>query len=180
MRILGLDASSKTIGYSVLDYNESTGTVDLVECDYLKPPKKGNLFERLDKTQNMINEILFKYHPDIVAIEDIAKFMAGASTAKTIITLAVFNRAVGLACYKYNGEPPELFNVMKIRHGIKFGKKFPKKDEIPDIVAKHLNITFPYVYKTGKKKTDIMEESYDMADSLAVAYYYILSLRKKK
>lgn len=180
MRILGLDASSKTIGYSIIEYNESTGSIDLIECDYIKPPKKGNLFERLNKTQNMIKEILVKYDPDKVAIEDIAKFMAGASTAKTIITLAVFNRAVGLACYEYCGEPPELFNVMKIRHGIKLNKKFPKKDEIPDIVAKHLNITFPYVYKTGKKKEEIMEESYDMADSLAVAYYYVVSIRKKK
>ena len=180
MRILGLDISSSCIGYSILDYNEKDNSVNLIDCNYIIPPKKGTIFERLNQTRDNIKEILNIYKPNKIVIEDIAKFMAGASTAKTIITLAVFNRVIGLTCYEYLGESPELFNVMKIRHGIKFGKQLPKKEEIPDIVGKHLGIKFPYTYKIFRGKTQIRKESYDMADSLAVAYYYIVSIRKKK
>ena len=140
MRILGLDASSKTIGYSIIEYNEKTDKINLLKCSFVKPPKDGNLFERLKKTQDMIVKILEEYKPDIVAIEDIAKFMAGLSTANTITTLAIFNRCVGLVCYNFCGKPPQLYNVLKIRHGIKLNKVFPKKEDIPELVAKHLGI----------------------------------------
>ena len=40
---------------------------------------------------------------------------------------------------------------------------------MPELVAKHLGITFPYrLCKKGK----IQVESYDMADGIAVALYY--------
>jgi Holliday junction resolvasome RuvABC endonuclease subunit len=180
MRILGLDASSRTIGYSIIEYNEKTDKTKLLKCSFVKPPKDGNLFERLKRTQDMIISILEEYKPDTIAIEDIAKFMAGASTANTIITLATFNRAVGLACYNFLGKPPLLFNVLKIRHGIKINKVFPKKEDIPELVAKHLKIKFPYIYKTNKrtKIEKIAEESYDAADSCAVAYFCLLDMKK--
>lgn len=178
MKIMGLDASSSTVGHSIIEFDELTNSISLVYCDFLKPPKKGNLFNRLQDTQSMIKKILHDHKPDIIAIEDISKFMAGASTANTIITLAVFNRSVGLTCLEFLGRPPILCNVMSIRHNLKFNKVLPKKDEIPALVSKHLNIKFPFVYKKEK----LIEENNDMADSIAVALYAknrIISLREQ-
>ena len=65
---------------------------------------------------------------------------------------------------------------MTIRHGLKFDKIFPKKQDMAELVAKHLGITFPYEYdKKGKVKV----ESFDKADGVAVALYYAFVLTGK-
>ena len=47
---------------------------------------------------------------------------------------------------------------------------------MPELVSNHLGITFPYKYnKNGK----IKDESYDMADGVAVALYYAFVLSKR-
>jgi hypothetical protein len=68
---------------------------------------------------------------------------------------------------------PELFNVMTIRHGLKIGKDLPKKEDMSDLVAKHLEITFP---NKLDKKGKIKKENEDMADGIAVALYYSFKL----
>ena len=102
--------------------------------------------------------------------------MKGKSTAKTVITLTTYNRMIGLVAYDYLAKAPEMFNVMSIRHGLKLNKKLPSKQEIPELVSKHLGITFPYEYKkTGKLKV----ENEDKADGTAVALYYAFLLSGK-
>ena len=71
--------------------------------------------------------------------------------------------------FDYLKKSPELFNIMSIRHGLKLSKILPKKEEMPELIAHHLNIKFPYIYN---KKGKIAVESYDMADGVAVALYY--------
>ncbi|HVI40218.1 MAG TPA: crossover junction endodeoxyribonuclease RuvC [Anaerovoracaceae bacterium] len=168
-RVVGLDASTTTIGFSVVDYDGYSGP-ELKHVEHFKPPKKGDLFEKLDKVREFIFDRLDKYKPDDVALEDIILFMKGHSTAKTISSLAVLNRTVGLAVYNKTGKPPQLLNVMKIRHAIKENKKLPAKEDIPELVAKILNIKFPYILN---KKGAVAVENYDRADSIAVALAYI-------
>lgn len=168
-KILGWDVSSTTIGYCFLLWNDETNEIKFESCNYLKPIKKGDIFERLDNTRKKVKAITENFKPDYIGVENIIEFMKGASGAKTIIMLALFNRTIGLVAYDYLGKSPELFNVMQIRHGLKFGTELPKKEEMPELVAKHLGITFPYVYKKNKK---IADESGDMADGVAVALYY--------
>jgi len=103
--------------------------------------------------------------------------MKGKSSANTIITQAVFNRAVCLASAKYLNSLPILYNVLSIRHGLKQNKVFPKKDEMPKLIEAHLNIQFPYIYN---KKQKIKEESYDMADACAVGLFHCYKLTRKK
>jgi hypothetical protein len=65
---------------------------------------------------------------------------------------------------------------MSIRHGLKLDGNLPKKEDMPELVAKHLGITFPYeVNKKGRIKV----ENYDMADGVAVALYYAFLLTGK-
>lgn len=173
-RVLGFDVSSTTIGYSVLDFDQFG--FKLFDSGYLKPIKKGSIIERIVDTRDRINKIITKYKPDHIGIEEIVQFMQGKSTAKTIIMLTTFNRMTCLCAYDYLGKSPELFSVMTIRHGLKTGKELPKKEEIPELVAKHLGITFPY---ETDKKGKIKVENYDRADGIAVGLYYTMVLTGK-
>lgn len=175
-RVLGIDCSSTTIGYCLLEINDETKDIKYILSDYFKPNKKGSIIERIVHTRNFINEILNQYTPDYIGIEEIIQFMQGKSTAKTIITLTTFNRAVCLTAYDFLNKSPELFNVMSIRHGLKINKIFPKKEDMPALVSKHLGITFPYRLNSKNK---IKVESYDVADGIAVALYYAFVLTDK-
>ncbi len=174
-RVLGFDVSSTTIGYCVLNIDDNN-QIHFEYASYLKPAKKGSIIERIVDTRNKIQSIIEKVQPDYIGIEDIIQFMQGKSTAKTIIMLTTFNRMIGLCAYDYLKKSPDLFSVMTIRHGLKTGKDLPKKEDMPELVAKHLGITFPYEHnKLGKVKV----ESFDMADGVAVALYYAFVLTGK-
>lgn len=175
-KILSFDISSTTIGYSLLEIDDFSKDIKLSYINYLKPIKKGTIIERIVDTRNKVKLIIDQYKPDYIGIEDIIQFMQGKSTAKTVIILTTFNRMIGLLAYDYLGKSPELFSVMSIRHGLKINKDLPKKEDIPELVAKHLGITFPYEMN---KKGKIKVENYDMADGLAVGLYYALLLTDK-
>lgn len=173
--ILGIDVSSTCVGYSIIEYDKK---IKLINYDHFKPIKSTNIFERMTYTQDQIKSIIDKYKPDEVAIEDIAKmFSAGGSSAGTIITLASFNRAVGLICHQSNLFP-YLYNVMSIRHGLKKYiklEKLPKKEEMPNVIENILNIKYDWLYnRNDKPKT----ENYDRADAIAVGLYHILFTNK--
>jgi Holliday junction resolvasome RuvABC endonuclease subunit len=171
-RILGFDVSSSSIGYCVLDIDDLTGQIKFISMDYLKPSKKGLIMDRIVDTRDKLNDIINKIGPDYIGIEDLIKFMP-KSTATTVVVLTTFNRMVCLLAHDYLLRQPGLFNVMSIRHGLKLNKILPKKEDMPELVAKHLEITFPYqINKKGKIKV----ESYDMADGVAVALYYAFVL----
>lgn len=173
-RVMGWDISSTTTGYSIFELNNDE--TKLIHCAYIKPSKKGSTLERLHSTRNAIKDILEKYRPDEIAIEEITKFMPKLSSAQTIITLATFNRMVGLTCFDYLGKTPEMFSVMTMRHGLKLSSTLPKKEDMPSLVETYLNIKFPYEYK---KNGTIKQESYDMADACIVGMYYAFKLSGK-
>jgi Holliday junction resolvasome RuvABC endonuclease subunit len=172
--VLGFDVSSSTIGWSVLEIN-SDDSIKYISASYFKPTKKGEILEKIISTREKIIQIINDVKPDYIGIEDLIKFMP-KSTATTVVVLATFNRMVCVSAYDYLKDYPKLLNVMTIRHGLKLNKDLPKKEDMPDLVAKHLGITFPYEYK---KSGSVKEESRDMADAVAVALYYALFLTGK-
>jgi Holliday junction resolvasome RuvABC endonuclease subunit len=172
-KVLGMDISSTTIGWCSLFVDDSSNEIKFLDAGYIKPIKDGTIIERIVHTRDKLLEIINKYSPDYIGIEDIIKFMKGKSRADTIIMLTTFNRMVCLLSYDFLKKPPQLFNVMTIRHGLKTNKILPKKEDMPELVAKHLGITFPY---EKNKKNKIKEESYDTADGVAVALYYAFLL----
>jgi len=173
-KILGLDVSSSTVGYGIIEIDDNN-EIHFVKCDFIKPPKDGSILDRIIFTRNKLKELLDNEKPDYIGIEDLILFMI-KSTATTTTTLSAFNRVLGITAYDYLSSSPELFSVMSIRHGLKLGKIVPKKEDMPELVAKHLGITFPYV---KDKKGKIKVESMDMADGVAVALYYSLILTGK-
>ena len=181
-KILGLDISSTTIGWGLLSVNEETKEITYIDSGIYHPPEKqeDNLIERLYETRENIALLMSKYCPDEIVIEDILMFIANRSTANTVICLSVFNRAIGLLARDYLGKPPIYLSVNNIRAAIKTGKTNPAKEEIPEIIAKHLNIKFPYFFiSRGPNKNAPHITSYDRADGLAAALAYSFILTEK-
>ncbi len=185
-KILGFDVSSSMIGWCLLEIDEGFHSKEMeqqikyIDSGLFKPKKEGNILERLENTRNEISKIINKCSPDYIGIEDIINFIRNKSSANTIITLAVFNRMIGLLAFDFLKKSPELFGVLSIRHGLKFNKIFPKKEDMPEIVAKHLNIKFPYKLMTmGKNKGKPHITNYDRADAMSVALYYAFVLTGK-
>jgi len=142
-KILGFDCSSTTIGYCVLNWDEISNQISFESADYFKPPKDGNLIERIAKTRDAIRKIIEDVEPDYIGVEEIISFMKGKSTAQTIIMLTTFNRMICLLAYDWLARSPELFNVMSIRHGLKMNKVLPKKEEMAGLICQHLGIEQP-------------------------------------
>ncbi len=166
-RIMGLDASTSTVGIAIIDY-DGYG-VKLVHYEYYKPDKSNGILDMLYHARAHILNLFGKYKVEEFVIEDYIKFMKGSSSANTVIPLAVLNITLRLAILDL-GITPEALNVLKIRHTLKLTKVLPKKEDMPDLVAHHLNIPYPWLYKVNRKKQQvIMPESYDVADSMAVA-----------
>lgn len=165
---MGLDASTSTIGISIIDYDESG--LKLIHSEYYKPDKSNGILEMLKLARGHILNLFGKYQVQEFVIEDYVRFMKGASSAATVIPLAILNMTLRLSMLDI-GINPESLNVLKIRHTIKIVKELPKKEDIPELVAQHLGIAYPWLYKINKrtKQQVIMEESYDVADSMAVA-----------
>jgi crossover junction endodeoxyribonuclease RuvC len=174
MKILGLDISSSVIGWSILEIIDNK--ISLIAYGFYEPKKTGNIIEELSLTRKDIKNIIEMHKPDHIAIEQLIEFMKGASGSKTIIKLASYNRMISLVAYDYLNSIPYIYNVLSIRHGIKFGKKLPPKEDVPNVVAKHLKIKFPFIYKKNKS---IDKRSYDQADAMAVALYHSFILTGK-
>jgi Holliday junction resolvasome RuvABC endonuclease subunit len=184
-KVMGLDASSTTIGLCLLSYDDKKITLDHIT--YYKPPKKGNIFERLAAVRKYIEDKIDELKPDYVTIEDIVLFMKNKSSAATITTLAIVNRLIGLTVFDKLDMAPYLYNALRVRHAIKIGKDLPSKQEIPELVADILGTKFPYV---KNKKGDNIKENEDMADAVAVGLCHIymdrdgrsdlLQIKKKK
>lgn len=171
---MSFDVSSSVVGYAVFEIKKSD--IKLLHSGTFKPSKRSHLFENLKSLRDDINQLFREHKPDKVAIEDIAQFMPKVSSANTIITLALYNRTVGLAAYEFLDEAPELFSVMTIRHGLKQTKELPKKEEIPQLVESLLGVTLPIRYK---KSGAIRPELYDEADAIAVGLYCAYKLTNK-
>jgi len=176
-RILGLDCSSSTIGWGLFTLNDDP---ILAAHGHIKPlNSKSNTFVRLDDVHSRIGELCEVINPTHVVIEDIVLHMKGKSSAKTITTLAIFNRVAGMSVYMHTGIVPELFAVGTIRKLIRevnsnIDPKF-KKEDIPDIIRTHLEPNFANIMN---RNNNISGETYDEADGIAAAWAYSIQLGK--
>ena len=174
--VLGLDISSSTIGWSLLEYDDQR--IELREYGHIKPPKsnKGSLAVRALRAHDEVCDLLIEKMPDFVASEAYAnKFPAGRSTARTIIVLSVFNELISIACLRGLKYEPQRYAVVTIRSMLskEAGYKISSKEECFEFVKKYFSNFSLRNNKNGK----IAKECYDEADSIAVALTYIFKER---
>lgn len=172
-KVLSLDISSSTIGWSTIEYNKDE--FKLLDYGWLKPPKKakGSLSFRLNDTVEMITNLIGCHHPDEIAVEDYARrFSRGRSTANTIIVLSTFNEVVCLTAYRIMKKDVYRYPVATIRSqvGKLFNTKLVSKDDIFPAIESRASIFKKQLNRNNKTKS----ESMDAVDAIAVGITHAL------
>ena len=178
--VLSLDISSTTIGWSVISYNDSDFLPSLKDYGYIKPSKKfKNMTDRVVDLEEKIKDLCSNLEKiDFAIVEDYASFFKGGlSSAKTIITLALFNEFTKFFIFKNLGINPEKVSVHSIRSLVskKYNAKVKGKEEVLDFVIKNFK---NYKTKINKLK-NIRKECNDEADAILVGLYYVLNEENK-
>lgn len=178
--IMGLDASSTTIGLSVIEEKDD-GYLVFKHVEHYKPIKENtHILDTLKWVKEYIVSKLKEFSPDEVIIEEYIKFMKGQSSSDSTISLAVLNRTVCMAVYEYTDKKPYIVNVNTIRAAIKpKNYHLPRvpKEEILPVVCKILQIQWNWL---TSKKGKILDENYDRSDSIACAIALSYGLKSGK
>ena len=91
MRILGIDPGYALVGFGVLDYSNS---YDVVDYGVISTPKEESLPTRLMTIATCLKQIIEKYKPDVVAVEELFYF----KNQKTVIPVAEARGVIILTC----------------------------------------------------------------------------------
>ncbi len=149
MIILGVDPGLATLGYGVIEKDER-GVFTALACGVIVTPKDEGLPVRLAMLEEGLNEVLKKYEPDEVAIEELF-FSKNITTG---IAVAHARGVALLACVKACGRLYE-YTPMQIKQALTGYGKADKK-QIQTVVTSLLRLE-----KTPKPD--------DAADALAIA-----------
>ena len=173
--ILGLDISTSSTGYSLL--NTEGGLIDL---GYIRLSHLEDIFSKAQRVTEVIRELSRDNNIQRIFIEqNLQAFRPGLSSAKTLITLARFNGIVTYLCYLETGLKPKFINVntarktvgLKISRQIKCGKT--TKDQVLDWVTLRLDdFSWPKkILKSGPRRgKEVLEPGcYDMADAYVIS-----------
>ena len=152
MRILGIDPGTKITGYGVVDSRD--GEISLVDCGALTTRERSPIGERLSFLYNGLLEIIIRYHPDAVAVEQpfVAKNVRSAlavGRAQAMAILAAANK--GIPSYEYT--PAQVKQQVA-----NFGAS--SKEQIQEMVRLQLGLA------------EVPQPS-DVADALAVAICHL-------
>jgi len=172
--VLGLDCSSKTVGWGFLVRQPPM----LVAHGHFNPlPPKHHFVARLDDMFERITALCLKFRPDSVAVEDIIQHMrrGGGSSAQTITILAAFNRVAALAAWRSGVKDLFFYPVGTIRKTIRKGigrKTKIDKEDMPSIIRTNLCVGFSDVIS---KKGLVSNYTMDEADGIAVGWAHAIA-----
>lgn len=146
MRVLGIDPGTLNLGYGLVD--EADGKVTMVDCGVLSQPSRIPVEKRLCALYNRLGEVIARYKPDEVAIEEpfvavnvrsalaIGRSQAIAILAAASNDLPVFRylpAQVKQQVTDYGGSSKEQVKVMvKIQLGL---SDLPHSDDAADALA---------------------------------------------
>ena len=165
--ILGLDASSSCIGWSLLDDQEN-----LIDFGYLDLKPFDDLYLKLEFFREFLLEFEKKYSIDSLKIyieEPLMMFGKGKSMAQVISKLQRWNGMISAVIYSDFEIKPILINASHARKlcGVKINRDSKAKEQVMEFV-KNKNI-IPED-KWDKKKTGKLKDYvYDICDAYIVA-----------
>lgn len=175
---LGLDISTSTIGYCIVDSNRN-----LISMSYVKLASVKDLFEKV----SMFREVLLQYKGLItyVAIEDpLVMFQPGFSRAQILSLLSRFNGMCSTVAYFVYNKVPVYYNVNHARKLALPNMKFTKGCDRKQIVLEHISKLYPNVDWPRKPKATnadgslkLKDECYDMADAAVIALAHVEAMR---
>lgn len=155
MRILGIDPGTAIVGYSILDYDNKK--INLVDYGCIYTDKDLEMDERLLIIFNELEEIIKKYSPEHMAIEELFYF----KNNKTVISVGQARGVILLAGKKNNLEIKS-YTPLQVKIGITgYGRADKKQVQL--------------MVKTILKMKEIPKPD-DAADAIAIAITHINSL----
>ena len=151
MRVLGIDPGTVVMGYGVID---KQGEVTMVDCGVINAPVRSPIEERLGFIYRQLMEIIIRYRPDVIAVEQpfLAKNVKSAIAIgqdQAIEILAASNQGIAI-----HGYTPTQVKQKVADYGAS------SKEQIQEMVRLHLGL--PTVPRPS-----------DAADALAVALCHL-------
>ncbi len=146
MRILGIDPGIAIVGYGVVD--KEGNSYKTIAYDAVTTRAHTPLPERLEKVYNGVNEIIKKYKPDAMSIEELffnnnAKTALTVGQARGVIILAAMQNKIPV--YEYTplqvkqaltgygrASKTQIQQMMKSMLGL---SEVPKPDDVADALA---------------------------------------------
>jgi hypothetical protein len=184
-KVLGLDVSTKTIGWSLFDIQNK----ELLELTHISPvpkPKVEDKIEELILKSNIFRQKLEEYAGMGIKYVVIEEPLLNSNNVYTVGTLMRFNTLVCKEVYDILGVVPQFISTYNSRKFafpelvqendkgkfVLFGglpKTIDKKNIIWDLVAKREpQITWQYT-----KNSTLKKENFDMTDAYACALGYM-------
>lgn len=156
MRVLGIDPGMLSTGYGVVD--EKDGKIELVVYGCVSPSPKKNYPLRIQYIYEKIVEVIEKYQPEEMALEEIfysrnVKVALSLGQARGIVILAAANHKLKL--YEYT--------ALQIKQAV-VGYGLAQKEQVQKMVKIILGL-------------ETLPEPTDAADALAVAISHVNSRR---
>ncbi len=148
MIILGIDPGTLVMGYGVIDSHDDE--IALVACGALVGSAKQPISERLSHLYQSLREIIHRYHPDAVAVEQ-------PFVAKNVHSALAIGRAqaIALLAAAESGIPTHEYTPAQVKQQVaNYGAS--SKEQIQQMVKLQLGL-------------DAIPEPADAADALAVA-----------
>jgi len=191
-KILGLDISTKTIGWALFDLNKST----LLELTHFSPkvkPKPEDKLEELIKKANTFKNHLENYKDVGITKIIIEEPLLQSNNVYTVGTLMRYNAMILKSCHDVLDIVPTFISTYNARrHAFSDlfsendkGKKVlfgghPKGIDKKQIIWEHVNEIFPEVEWLYDRNGKLKKECYDMADAVTCVIGYINMVKQVK
>jgi crossover junction endodeoxyribonuclease RuvC len=154
MIILGIDPGTLAMGYGVLDVDDSGDQPRMVQCGVLTAAGSRPLAERLHELYLGLTDVLVRFRPDEMAIED--PFVARNVRSALSIGRA---QAIAMLSAASHGIPVATYPPAKVKHGVAdYGRG--DKEQVQRMVCLQLGLA----EKPGPS---------DATDALAVALCHL-------
>ena len=188
-KILGLDISTKTIGWAIFDLNNST----LLEASHFTPkikPQPEDKIEELLKKADAFKSHLEKYKDYNIVRVLIEEPLLNSNNIYTVGTLIRYNSMILKMCYDifnvvptfistYNARKfafPDLVQPNDKGRHVLFGG-LPKDIDKKKIIWDHVNVVCPEVNWLYDKNGKLKKENFDISDSITCVIGYVNMLK---
>ncbi|MDP2934675.1 MAG: crossover junction endodeoxyribonuclease RuvC [bacterium] len=148
MIILGIDPGTAIVGFGLIEKENKSQKLKLIEYGCIKTSAKFSTAERLKIIYEELSSLLKKHKPDIVAVEDLfffknLKTAINVSQARGVILLAIAEKNIvvaeftplqikqAVACYG-RAEKLQVQKMVKTLLGL---DEIPKPDDAADALA---------------------------------------------
>jgi hypothetical protein len=191
-KILGLDISTKTIGWAIFDL---TGK-NLLELTHFSPkikPQPEDKIEELIKKADAFKKHLMEYKDMGITRVIIEEPLLQSNNIYTVGTLLRYNTLILKNCYDVLGILPTFISTYNARkyafpdlvgandkgRNVLFGG-YPKDIDKKHIIWEHVNAVCPEVKWLYGKTGNLKKENYDMADAATAVIGYINMIKEEK